>query len=273
MGGRLAQVYESLGPSDLVQIAVMALAIYAVLRVLSKTFGVGYLGRGLGLVVLGLFLMVQVIIAGLDMTELAAVLDYLLTSVLLMMLVVFQPELRRALMMLGRSKVWRFFSPTNQSVADKLADAAVQLSRERIGALMAIQGEISLSPYIDTGERLDARVSPVLVRSIFFPKAPLHDGAIIVVNGKVTAAACQLPLGSFDGKVNPPSGGHLGMRHRAALGLSEETDAVVVAVSEETGRISLAVGGRLEAVAAENLGRRLASVLSTGGAQYLRKAS
>ncbi len=272
MGGRLVQVYESLGPSDLIQIAILALVIFAVLRVLGKTFGAGYLGRGLGLVVLGLFLMVQVIIAGLDMTELSTVLDYLLTTVLVMMLVVFQPELRRGLMMLGRSKVWRYFSPTSQSVAEKLAEAAVQLSRDRIGALVAIQGEMSLAPYIDTGERIDGRVSAILVRSLFFPRSPLHDGAIVVVHGRVAAAACQLPLGSFEGQVSLPGGGHLGMRHRAALGLSAETDAIVVVVSEETGRISLVVAGRLEVVPGENLGRRLASLLSAPGANYLRKA-
>lgn len=271
LGGRLVQVYESLGPSDLIQIAILAVVIFAVLRVFGKTFGAGYLGRGLGLVILGLFLVVQVIIAGLDMTELSTVLDYLLTSLLLMMLVVFQPELRRALMMLGRSKLWRFFSPTNQSVAEKLAEAAVQLSRERIGALMAIQGEMNLSHYIDSGERLDARVSTMLLRTIFFPRAPLHDGAIVVVNGRVAAAACQLPLGSFEGQASLPAGVHMGMRHRAALGLSEETDAVVVVVSEETGRISLVVGGRLEPVPGENLGRRLAAMLSSPTGTY-RKA-
>jgi len=272
LGGRLVQVYESLGPSDLVQIIILAVVIFAVLRVFGRTLGAGNLGRGLGLVVLGLFLLVQVIIAGLDMTELSTVLDYLLSALLLLMLVVFQPELRRALMMLGRSKLWRFFSPTNQSVADKLAEAAVQLSRERVGALLAIQGEMNLAPYIESGERIDARVTSVLVRTIFFPRSPLHDGAVVVVNGRVAAAACQLPLGSFEAETNLPAGSHLGMRHRAALGLSEETDAVVLVVSEETGRISLVVGGRLEAVPSENLERRLTTVLSSPTATYLKKA-
>lgn len=274
MGGRLAQLYESIGTSDLVQIAILAVVIYAVLRILNKIGGAGAsLGRGLGLVVVGLFLIVQVVIASLDLTELATVLDYLLTTVLLGMLVVFQPELRRGLMMLGRSKLWRYFTPSGHSLAERLADAATVLARERIGALLAIQCEMSLAPFIETGERLDAQVSSALVRTLFHPRGPLHDGAVILVNGRLAAAACQLPLGNMGSNAAGRGHLHLGMRHRAAVGLSEETDAVVLVVSEESGRISLAVGGRLEAVPGENLARRLAAVLNSVGAKHLRKSA
>jgi diadenylate cyclase len=272
VGGRLAQLYESLGTSDLVQIAILAVVIYAVIHILGKTGGSGTsIGRGLGLVVVGIFLIVQVIIASLDMTELATVLDYLLTTVLLGMLVIFQPELRRGLMMLGRSKLWRYFTPSSHSLAERLADAATLLARDRIGALVAIQAEMSLAPFIETGERLDAHVSSALVRTVFYPRGPLHDGALILVNGRIAAAACQLPLGSVSSATHLGGGLHLGMRHRAALGLSEETDAIVLVVSEESGRISLAVGGRLEAVSGENLARRLASLFKAPHALTLRK--
>ena len=274
VGGRLAQLYESLGTSDLVQIAILAVVIYAVLHVLSKSSGSGTsIGRGLGLVVLGLFLMVQVIIAGLDMTELATVLDYLLTTVLLGMVVIFQPELRRGLMMLGRSKLWRYFTPSSHSLAERLADAATLLARDRVGALVAIQGEMSLAPFIETGERIDAHVTSALVRTVFYPRGPLHDGAIILVNGRIAAAACQLPLGNREGSALQAGGDLLGMRHRAALSLSEESDAIVLVVSEETGRISLAVGGRLEAVPGENLARRLAALFNSPGPLHLRKSA
>ena len=115
-----------------------------------------------------------------------------------------------------------------------------------------------MAPYIETGERLDSEISASLLRTVFTPNSPLHDGAVILCNGRVAAAACQLPLGQ------PPAKGHthVGMRHRAAVGLSEETDAVLLVVSEETGRISVAVGGRLEAVTRENLSRRLVELLS-----------
>jgi len=265
VGGRLAQLYESLGTSDLVQIAILAVVIYAVLRILGKSSGSGKsIGRGLGLVVVGLFLMVQVVIASLDMTELSTVLDYLLTTVLLAMLVIFQPELRRGLMKLGRSKFWRYFTPSSHSLAERLADAATLLARDKTGALVAIQGEMSLDVFIETGERIDAQVSSALVRTLFYPRGPLHDGALILVNGRIAAAACQLPLDNVAVNGVQGRGTYLGMRHRAALGLSEETDAVVLIVSEETGRISLAVGGRLEAVPGENLSRRLGSLLQSG---------
>jgi diadenylate cyclase len=274
MGGRLTQLYESLGTSDLVQIAILALVIYAVLHILGKSGGSGTsIGRGLGLVVVGLFLIIQVVIASLDMTELSTVLDFLLTTVLLGMLVVFQPELRRGLIKLGRSKVWRYFTPSSQPLAEPLAEAATQLAGDRIGALVAIQGEMSLAAFIESGERLDSQLSAALVRSIFHPRGPLHDGAVIVVNGRIAAAACQLPLGSPSLHAGNQNILHLGMRHRAGLGLSEETDAVVLIVSEETGRISLAVGGRLEAVPGELLLRRLAALLNAPDRHRLRKAA
>jgi DNA integrity scanning protein DisA with diadenylate cyclase activity len=117
---------------------------------------------------------------------------------------------------------------------------------------------MALAQYVETGEMIDSEVSATLLRAIFCKRSPLHDGAVILVGGRVAAAACQLPLGQ------PPeaNGQHLGMRHRAALCLSEETDAVLLVVSEETGRVSLAVAGRLEPVPRENLSRRLADLLS-----------
>jgi diadenylate cyclase len=255
---RLILLYESVGIRDLVEITILALTIYAILRFLGKTRGSAVV-RGLAMVVMGLFLAAQVIIASLDLSELGKVLDYLLSIVVVGLLVIFQPELRRGLLVLGRYRMLRYLMPdTDYPIADRLADAADALARECVGALIAIQRELALTAYIETGERLDAEVSGSLIRTIFTPKSPLHDGAVIIVNGRIAAAACQLPLSQ------PPDGAspHMGMRHRAALGLSEETDAVLLVVSEETGRISLAVGGRLEAVPREDLSRRLAALLS-----------
>lgn len=257
MAKRLAQLYELVGLRDLIEIGILAVVIYALLRILGKTRGSGLI-RGLGIVVVGLFLVAQVVIASFDLTELGKVLDYLLTTVLVGLVVIFQPELRRGLVVLGRYRMLRYFVGDSHPIADKLADAAEALSRECVGALIAIQRDINLDTYADTGERLDAEISASLLRTIFTPRSPLHDGAVILSNGRVRAAACQLPLGM------PPDGAspHLGMRHRAALSLSEETDAVLLVVSEETGRISLAVSGRLQAVPRENLSRQLADLLS-----------
>jgi diadenylate cyclase len=271
---RLMQLYESVGPRDLVQIGILAVVIGAVLHFVGKTCGSSStLNRGLGLVVVGLFLAAQVIIAALDLAELGRVLDYLLAVTFVGLLVIFQPELRRGLMILGRTTLWRYLAPSNHPIADCLADAAEALSRDCVGALVAIQREISLAPFIETGEVIDSAMSASLIRTIFWPRSPLHDGAIVLCKGRLIAAACQLPLSVQDGRSQERSGFHMGMRHRAALSLSQETDAVVLVVSEETGRISLAVGGRLEPVPRENLSRRLAALLSTSGHGLLRKAA
>lgn len=252
----LGQLYDSLGTHDLIEIGVLAVAIYALLRFLGQTCGSGMV-RGLALLAVGLFLVAQVVISSFDLHELGKVLDYLLTTAVVGLIVIFQPELRRGLMLLGRYRLFRYFGVEAHPVADKLADAALALSRESVGALIAIEREGTLASYAATGERLDAQLSAALIRTIFSPRSPLHDGAVIVSNGRVTAAACQLPLSQ------PPVGPsvNMGMRHRAALSLSDETDALLLVVSEETGRISLAVGGRLEPVPREYLSRRLAESL------------
>jgi diadenylate cyclase len=257
MPERLIHLYESIGVRDLIEVAVLAGVIYLVLRLIGASRGAGIV-RGLGIVVAGAFLLAQVVIASLDLTELSKILDYLLTTALLGLIVIFQPELRRGLLVLGRYPVLRVFGQTQGPLADKLADAAEALSRDFTGALIAIQRSMSLAAYINSGERMDSEVSAELLRAIFNKHSPLHDGAVILAEGRLAAAACQLPLGEA-----PEGGGHYGMRHRAAIGLSEETDAVVLVVSEETGRISLAIGGHLEPVSRENLSRRLAAVLQT----------
>jgi diadenylate cyclase len=272
---RLTQLYESLGPRDLVQIAILAVVIYAALHLLGRTVGSGSsIGRGLGLVIVVLFLLGQVVIAAFDLTALGKVLDYVLTTALIALVILFQPELRRGLIVLGRVPMWRHFVARTDPFADQLADAAEALARECVGALIAIEREVPLAPYSETGERLDAAITASLIRCVFSPRSPLHDGAVILSHGRVTAAACQLPLTDRDGRIPERIDLHLGMRHRAALCLSDETDAIVLVVSEETGRISLAVAGALEPVPRENLSRRLAALLSApANRPILRKAS
>jgi diadenylate cyclase len=252
---RLIHLYESIGRRDLLEIGLLALIIYGVLRFIGATRGAGIV-RGLGIVVAGFFLLAQVVIASLDLTELSKILDYLLATALLGLIVIFQPELRRGLLMLGQYRVLRLFGHRQEPMVDKLADAATVLSREFTGALIAIQRGMSLASWIATGERIDGELSVSLLRAIFHKRSPLHDGAVIICDGRLAAAGCQLPLAEA-----PEEGSHYGMRHRAALGLSEETDAVVLVVSEETGRIALAIAGRLEPVPRENLSRCLAAVL------------
>jgi diadenylate cyclase len=270
---RLLQLYESIGTRDLVQIAILAFVVFAVLRVLGKSGAGSSIGRGLALVVLALFLIAQVIVASLDLTELGAILDYVMITSILALVILFQPEIRRGLIKLGRSRFWQNWTPTRHAIADPLADAAEALSRDGIGALIAIQREVNLAPYIETGEKIHGVLSAPLIRTLFTPKSPLHDGAVVLVHGKIIAAGCQLPMRPHQERFNPGASPKFGMRHRAALSLSEETDAIVLVISEETGRISLAVAGRFEPVPRENLARRLVDLLHTPASSLKRKAA
>jgi diadenylate cyclase len=254
---RFLNLYDAIGQRDLVEIGILALIIYAALRFIGATRGTGVV-RGLGIVVAGIFFLAQVVIISFELTELSKILDYLLATVLLALIIIFQPELRRGLLLLGRYRMLRVFvQPRPEPIVDKLADAAEELSRACTGALIAVQRSASLASFINSGVRLDSEIAAGLLQAIFHKGSPLHDGAVILVDGRIAAAACQLPLGEA-----PEKGHQFGMRHRAAIGLSEETDAVVLVVSEETGRISLAVAGRLEPVPRDLVSRRLAAALS-----------
>ena len=155
------------------------------------------------------------------------------------LLIVFQPELRRALAQLGRRPLFAGH-PLNDMMIDGVIGASTQLAKNKIGALIAMERETGLKNYIETGIRMDCQPSAELLRTIFMPNTPLHDGGVIIEHNRVAAAACLFPLSQ---KTNISTS--LGTRHRAALGLSEDTDAVVIVVSEETGIISMALDGKL----------------------------
>jgi diadenylate cyclase len=158
-------------------------------------------------------------------------------------IVLFQSDIRRALAHLGRAPFFRYFAKPEsaEESIEELVVAATMLSSRRIGAIIALERQIGLRNYIEGGIPLDAVLSYDLLVSIFQPTAPLHDGAVIVQDDKVAAAACFLPL-----TVNPKLSKELGSRHRAAIGLTEENDAIAIVVSEETGNISLAADGQIE---------------------------
>lgn len=169
------------------------------------------------------------------------------------LVIIFQPELRRGLTQLGQ------FGSHQESVEaiDEVARSVVILSKRKIGALIAIEKEVGLKSYIETGTAIDSKVTTYLIMSIFMPQSPLHDGAVIIRHGRLLAAGCVLPLP--EGEKGFPK--FIGMRHRAAIGISEETDAVCVVVSEETGAISIASGGRLiQNLDEENLKKTLTNL-------------
>jgi diadenylate cyclase len=153
---------------------------------------------------------------------------------------VFHPEIRRAIVHLGEAPIFgRFFRPDTK-IVPRLLRAVARMSKEHIGALIAIEREASLSELTANGITIDAELNSYLIESIFFPKSALHDGGVVVRDDRIVAASCLFPLSQ-----NPDVDKRLGTRHRAALGLSEETDAFVLVVSEETGKISIAKGGAL----------------------------
>jgi diadenylate cyclase len=158
-------------------------------------------------------------------------------------IVLFQSDIRRALAHFGRTPFFRLLAKTDgaEETVEEIVVAASMLAEQQVGAIIAIEREIGLRNYIEGGIPLDARVTYDLVVAIFQPTSPLHDGAVIVQENRIAAAACFLPL-----TVNPRLGRELGSRHRAAIGLTEESDALAVVVSEETGVISLVLDGRID---------------------------
>jgi diadenylate cyclase len=242
--------YLQIGPKDVIEVLLVGYVFYRILLLWTGT-------RALQILV-GLVLLVAVhaLARLLDLSLISYLLSQAFTYGAFALIVVFQPELRNALAQLGRSRVWRFFARMEESeVAGEIAEAAGRLSRAKIGGLIAIEQEVGLGEYADTGTRVGAEVSAELLTTIFTPYSPLHDGAVIVRGDQIIAAGCILPLTQF-----PVEDRSLGTRHRAALGLSEETDANVVVISEETSQISLAHRGQLTRdLTPEALRGRLAS--------------
>lgn len=221
---------------DLLEIAVVAVVFYRVLLVLAGTRAIQML-VGLGSLV-GIYFLSRV----LNLRLLQELLEYIFQYGAIAALIVFQPELRSALAHLGQSRLVRLFSRLEQSeVAEEIAQAVDELSRGKAGAIIAIEREVGLGEYVDTGTPMQARVSAPLLTTIFTPYSPLHDGAVIIRGDTIVAAGAILPLTQF-----PIADRTLGTRHRAALGLSEETDALVLVVSEETSAVSIAYRGQLQ---------------------------
>ena len=236
---------------DVLEILLVAAVIYRGLVFLVGTRAIHIL---LGLILLGAAYAAAVL---LKLTMISYLLGLIVTYGAIAVLVVFQPELRAVLARLGQSRIMRFlYHGEAHQVAEELAEAVDRLSRAGTGAIIAVEGEVGLRDYVASGTGLQARVSADLITTIFTPYSPLHDGALIIRGDTIIGAGCILPLTQ-----QPVPDKSLGTRHRAALGLTEETDALVVVVSEETSNISVARGGQLE----RGIGLpRLKELLATG---------
>ena len=237
---------------DAIDIILVALVLYRVFVMFKETRAVQML-LGLAALMAASFLARRFELYGTSW-----ILDNFWSYWVLALIVLFQPELRRALAQVGQNPFFRVVTRAGREqqshLLDEVAKAAQSLARKRIGGLVVLERATGLRNYIELGVPLDALVSADLLESLFLPYSPLHDGAVFIRGGRVAAAGGFLPLSR-----NAQLGRTMGTRHRAALGLSEETDAVVLVVSEESGRISLAVEGHMESpLDSEALRRRLA---------------
>lgn len=237
-GGQLS---DPLGIAKmLIEVVVFAMLIYIALRFLRETRGSGVV-RGLAMLLFGGVTLFVVLIKVLHLDRLERLFDSVAQSVVIGLIIVFHPEIRRAITHIGDAPIFgRFFKPDTK-IMPRLLRAVARMSKERVGALIAIEREASLADLIDNGITIDAELNSYLLESIFYPKSALHDGAVVVRDDRIVAASCLFPLSQ-----NPDVDKRLGTRHRAALGLSEETDALIVVVSEETGKISTASLGKLD---------------------------
>ncbi len=221
---------------DLLEIGIVTYILYKLYALMRGTIAVQI---SLGLLAL---LLVQGAVTWLDMTMLRALFGMVSDVFVLAVIILFQPEIRRLLLLLGRNPLVRRFvtSSAQEEMISEVLAAVGEMSKNRIGALLVFERSTGLRSYIETGALLNARVSRDLLITIFYGQNPLHDGAVIIRNQRIEAARCILPV-STSMKLSPG----LGLRHRAAVGLTEQTDAFVIVVSEETGSISVAKNGDL----------------------------
>jgi len=226
--------------TDFVELLIIGVAVYAVMRFLRGTRGARLL-RGFLLLLLGSTLVLNLIANVFDLERIKTLYPIFVGGLFLSALIAFQTELRRALIRLGAA-TW-FVDPTRDvdRVINEVVDAAEQLSKGRKGAIIAFEQATEFRALEESGIKLDAELSKELLTTIFWPGTPLHDMGVIVAQGRIVAAAVQFPLADSEG-----FDATLGARHRAALGLSQESDAIILVVSEETGAISVVEDGKMQ---------------------------
>jgi diadenylate cyclase len=221
---------EGFGWRDALDILLVAALVYVAIGLLRRTRGIPV---ALGIVA---FVVTWRLAVALDLQTLGTILDFAVAALPLVMVLLFQNHIRRGLMAVGRLPMLRLLvRPEEDQVVEAIALAALSMASQRVGALIVVERAVGLKTWIDSGIAVDARPSYALLMAIFHPRSPLHDGAVIISGGRVAAASCLLPLATKARLL----GRRVGSRHRAALGLSEETDALIVVVSEERGSISV----------------------------------
>jgi len=250
---RLMDLAQGIRPQDLVDIALLAAVIYWLLVLIKGTRTIPIL---LGLTVL---VATYALASWLDLDAIGFLMEHLFSSAVVILVVLFQGDIRNALAQLGMTTMFHELSAADQrDLIEEVSEAAFQLAGRKLGATIVLENETGLRNYIERGKAINAPPTVELLEALFHPGSPLHDGAVIVTReGQLAAARCILPLTG-----RPIQDPFLGTRHRSALGLSEETDALVIAVSEETGAVSLAYRGELHRHLSEDeLRRRITTLL------------
>lgn len=255
---------KSIRINDIIDILIVAVVLYYIFKFVRERRA-SRLAIGIGLLFL-LYLLSDMF----DLNTIKFIMGSVFQVGLIAIIIVFQPEFRSMLESFGgQAKKLRTLGQTDkaQNELDGIVEAACELSRDKTGALMVIERETPLGDYIKSGSVINADISSILLRNLFFNKSPLHDGAVIIKGGRIYAAGCFLPL-SMDSEIMK----ELGTRHRAAIGLSENSDAVVIVVSEETGVISVARHGELErGFDGEGLRKYLTALINDDNAQMTLK--
>ncbi len=233
----------SFGIKDIIDILIVATLLYTLYRMMKESGTINIFTGVLAFV--GVWIVVTQI---LDMRLIGSIMDKFMSVGLLILVILFQDEIKRFLVQLGSHKRWRFFlhfflkhkETGDKSYVMPIVQACMNMSKSKTGALIVLEQNVALDSYKRTGDTINANVSARLIENIFFKNSPLHDGAMIIADDRIASAACILPVSHNS---NIPK--HMGLRHRSALGLTEVTDAIAIVVSEETGNISLAHNGKI----------------------------
>lgn len=223
----------------LIDISLVWILVYGVLKNLKNNVKMVFLLKGALIIFI-----VKIVSDYLDLITIGLILEYVLTWGAMALIIIFQPEIRNALEQLGKKQIITNHRSLTLDEREKMVyeimNSIDYLRKSRIGGLIVIEREISLNDYIEKSKNLSAEISSELLISIFFPRNPLHDGGVIIQGNRIACAGAVLPI-SLNGKINK----RLGTRHRAALGISEESDCIAIVISEETGKISIAINGML----------------------------
>lgn len=239
-----------------VQLLLIGAVVWLVMRFLRGTRGARLL-KGAVLLVGIVYVGIRLLPKNEDWKRIEFLYGHFLVFAFVAVVVAFQPELRRALIQIGQARLFHAARGQVEAIVDALVESAAFLSRNKIGAVIAVERSVGLGGIIESGSQVNGRLTATLLNTIFYPGSPLHDMGVVIREGRIAAAGCQFPLAESD-DVDPS----LGSRHRAALGLAQDSDAVVMVVSEETGRVSLACEGQLYlGLEGENLREMLLGLL------------